>query len=101
MEEITNQEVVNEEEVEVTDENVECEEYVPTLGESILTAAILAAPLAISYVVGVVSGDKVKAGARKLKDGVVNKFNAAKSKTKTKKALPVEEAEITEDSENN
>ena len=101
MEEITNQEVVNEEEVEVTDGTVECEEYVPTLGESLLTAAILAAPLAISYVVGVASGNKVKAGAKKLKDGVVSKFNGLKDRAKAKKALPVEEAEIVEDSENN
>lgn len=47
--------------------DVSDEDYTPSLGESIATLAVLVAPLAISYVAGVVSSDKVKNGITNIK----------------------------------
>lgn len=42
--------------------DVSDEDYTPSLGESIATLAVLAAQLAGCYILGVLSGDKVKNG---------------------------------------
>lgn len=59
---------VNPEETEVLDCVSTEDDYTPSLGESIATFAVLVTTLAIPYVAGVVSADKVKNGIASLKE---------------------------------
>lgn len=81
-ERIENQEIIEgSDEIEVLDDVYEeNEEESVSLIESIATVAVLMTPLAVSYVAGVVSSDKVKNGIVSIK----TKFSERSEKRKAK-----------------
>nr|DAE23857.1 MAG TPA: hypothetical protein [Siphoviridae sp. ct9lR64] len=66
--------------------DVSDEDYTPSLGESIATLAVLIAPLAISYVAGVVSSDKVKNGIADIRTRIAETAQKRAEKIKLKEA---------------
>ena len=107
MDEINN--VENQELDEVKNEDCEIvigdesEEYTPSVIESITTLVILAAPLAVSYVAGVVTADPVKRAVAQVKEKWQIRKEARKAKieelkTKRERAKIVE---VTDEEENN
>ena len=77
--------------------DVSDEDYTPSLGESISTLAILAVPLAGCYILGVLSGDKVKNGIERIK---IRMAEAAKKRAeKLKEARSSKIVEIVDDSD--
>ena len=107
MDEINN--VENQELDEVKNEDCEIvigdesEEYTPSVIESITTFAILAAPLAVSYVAGVVTSDPVKRTVAKVKEKWQIRKEAHKAKIEELKAQRerAKIVEVTDEEENN
>lgn len=107
MDEINN--VENQELDEVKNEDCEIvigdesEEYTPSVIESITTFAILAAPLAVSYVAGVVTSDPVKRTVAQVKEKWQIRKEARKAKIEELKAKRerAKIVEITDEEENN
>ena len=107
MDEINN--VENQELDEVKNEDCEIvigdesEEYTPSVIESITTLAILAAPLAVSYVAGVVTADPVKRTVAKVKEKWQIRKEARKAKIEELKAKRerAKIVEVTDEEENN
>lgn len=107
MDEINN--VENQELDEVKNEDCEIvigdesEEYTPSVIESITTFAILAAPLAVSYVAGVVTSDPVKRTVAKVKEKWQIRKEARKAKIEELKAQRerAKIVEVTDEEENN
>ena len=107
MDEINN--VENQELDEVKDEDCEIvigdesEEYTPSVIESITTLAILAAPLAVSYIAGVVTADTVNRTVAQIKEKWQIRKEARKAKIEELKAQRerVKIVEVTDEEENN
>ena len=107
MDEINN--VENQELDEVKDEDCEIvigdesEEYTPSVIESITTLAILAAPLAVSYVAGGVTSEPVKRTVAKVKEKWQIRKEARKAKIEELKAQRerAKIVEVTDEEENN
>lgn len=107
MDEINN--VENQELDEVKNEDCEIvigdesEEYTPSVIESITTFAILAAPLAVSYVAGVVTSDPVKRTVAQVKEKWQIRKEARKAKIEELKAKRerAKIVEVTDEEENN
>lgn len=107
MDEINN--VENQELDEVKNEDCEIvigdesEEYTPSVIESITTLAILAAPLAVSYVAGVVTSDPVKRTVARVKEKWQIRKEAHKAKIEELKAQRerAKIVEVTDEEENN
>ena len=107
MDEINN--VENQELDEVKNEDCEIvigdesEEYTPSVIESITTLAILAAPLAVSYVAGVVTADPVKRKVAQVKEKWQIREEARKAKIEELKAKRerAKIVEVTDEEENN
>ena len=107
MDEINN--VENQELDEVKNEDCEIvigdesEEYTPSVIESITTLAILAAPLAVSYVAGVVTSEPVKRTVAKVKEKWQIRKEAHKAKIEELKAQRerAKIVEATDEEENN
>ena len=107
MDEINN--VENQELDEVKNEDCEIvigdesEEYTPSVIESITTFAILAAPLAVSYVAGVVTSDPVKRTVAQVKEKWQIRKEAPKAKIEELKAQRerAKIVEVTDEEENN
>ena len=81
----------------------ESEEYTPSVIESITTLAILAAPLAVTYVAGVVTADPVKRMVAKVKEKWQIRKEARKAKIEELKAKRerAKIVEVTDEEENN
>ena len=107
MDEINN--VENQELDEVKNEDCEIvigdesEEYTPSVIESITTLAILAAPLAVTYVAGVVTADPVKRMVAQVKEKWQIRKEARKAKIEELKAKRerAKIVEVTDEEENN
>ena len=107
MDEINN--VENQELDEVKNEDCEIvigdesEEYTPSVIESITTFAILAAPLAVSYVAGVVTSDPVKRTVAQVKEKWQIRKEARKAKIEELKAQRerAKIVDVTDEEENN
>ena len=107
MDEINN--VENQELDEVKNEDCEIvigdesEEYTPAVIESITTFAILAAPLAVSYVAGVVTSEPVKRTVAQVKEKWQIRKEARKAKIEELKAQRerAKIVEVTDEEENN
>ena len=107
MDEINN--VENQELDEVKNEDCEIvigdesEEYTPSVIESITTFAILAAPLAVSYVAGVVTSDPVKRKVAQVKEKWQIRKEVRKAKIEELKAQRerAKIVEVTDEEENN
>ena len=107
MDEINN--VENQELDEVKNEDCEIvigdesEEYTPSVIESITTLAILAAPLDVSYVAGVVTSDPVKRKVAQVKEKWQIRKEARKAKIEELKAQRerAKIVEVTDEEENN
>lgn len=107
MDEINN--VENQELDEVKNEDCEIvigdesEEYTPSVIESITTFAILAAPLAVSYVAGVVTSEPVKRTVAQVKEKWQIRKEARKAKIEELKAKRERSkiVEVTDEEENN
>lgn len=107
MDEINN--VENQELDEVKNEDCEIvigdesEEYTPSVIESITTFAILAAPIAVSYVAGVVTSDPVKRTVAQVKEKWQIRKEARKAKIEELKAKRerAKIVEVTDEEENN
>ena len=104
MDEINN--VENQELDEVKNEDCEIvigdesEEYTPSVIESITTFAILAAPLAVSYVAGVVTSDPVKRKVAQVKEKWQIRKEARKAKLKAQRER-AKIVEVADEEENN
>ena len=107
MDEINN--VENQELDEVKNEDCEIvigdesEEYTPSVIESITTFAILAAPLAVSYIAGVVTADTVNRTVAQIKEKWQIRKEARKAKIEELKAQRerAKIVEVTDEEENN
>ena len=107
MDEINN--VENQELDEVKNEDCEIvigddsEEYTPSVIESITTLAILAAPLAVSYIAGVVTSDTVMRTVAQVKEKWHIRKEARKAKIEELKAQRerAKIVEVTDEEENN
>lgn len=107
MDEINN--VENQELEEVKNEDCEIvigdesEEYTPSVIESITTLAVLAAPLAITYVAGVVTAEPVKKTVAQIKEKWQTRKEARKAKIEELKAQRerAKIVEVTDEEENN
>lgn len=107
MDEINN--VENQELEEVKNEDCEIvigdetEEYTPSVIESITTLAVLVAPLAVSYVAGVVTAEPVKNTVAQIKEKLRIRKEARKAKIEELKAKRARAkiTEVDDEEENN
>lgn len=101
---VENQELedVNEdcEEIVIDDES---EEYAPSAMENIITLAVMAAPLAITYVAGVVTSEPVKKKYAEIKEKATLRKEARKAKIAEIKARRARAkiVEVTDETEEN
>lgn len=80
--------------------DVSDEDYTPSLGESIATLAVLAAPLAGCYILGVLSGEKVKNGIANFKEKMAEaKQKRAEKIRQFKETRSSKIVEVVDDSE--